>query len=843
METFGRITPNVPLRFKNKQEHIEGLDCEVPGCDHPSQSDYLFDRGGHEWMIGTCKHHDHVEHALQALNQHIEQMTPIVNAAAETKDKKYMYNSYEPEDYDYLEEASKREYVDKVGEVTDPEYDGPEDHEDVIKAAEAEHGVKFANQLRGIGKPREDYGIDPLGRLAGNRPTRVTGKGKANTPDVKALKRRIMARLGVTPVTTNRHGGYWAKTTYVKEEHLDEASIPKHLLRRYEEMVKHYADSIHEKHPDYSDDKKFRIASATAMRVLGVTEEAQEYKPCPHCKGTGEVFPKKDGKPSKVPGICINCEGQGILSPMEEAYQRPPRKITPATTKRAGKKGYDEADAENITRIVAHIRNFNVNRFKEELRKKTRNPTTDQIREYVKNANPTGYPKVKMGERVTILVGSHGDQSEAGSRAGELSNFLMQQGHETQPFVTQGQNGYNYGVRPVMSKPGAKSMKEQLFSDGELDRLEEKLEQMQEGTEEVRGLTRSAKISGRNYSRMQKAIGREPNSKGMSGSRKTQADYLMHRGKELPHILHANGKDVHWKFQPEGWGDMNIHVTTEHEFGEPESATRSRVTNALRDYSRSGYKIPANEVEKGIKALRRMISQKRSVVEDFSDDDLEYLDEAKATYCGRCGTTHVKPSMGGKCPAMKEDVDAVGVIDEGRLSDFMTAYRDTRKQQDLDDRRLKYDPRGTMSDPQSYNQARQRKQQSLVTRVLANYRNIRNKQTSNSVNSSFEVEGDLEPLNESTASPYFNAGRQIEKYANSLSQTNQYSKKVKLHARLLMSPAKTHHKISAENVHRLPDKYRQKILSAVLRHASKTDAQKYLNNAGYKIKQSKQGDQ
>jgi len=33
------------------------------------------------------------------------------------------------------------------------------------------------------------------------------------------------------------------------------------------------------------------------------------------------------------------------------------------------------------------------------------------------------------------------------------------------------------------------------------------------------------------------------------------------------------------------------------------------------------------------------------------------LDEAKATMCGRCGTKHVKPSEGGTCPAVKEEVE------------------------------------------------------------------------------------------------------------------------------------------------------------------------------------------
>lgn len=31
------------------------------------------------------------------------------------------------------------------------------------------------------------------------------------------------------------------------------------------------------------------------------------------------------------------------------------------------------------------------------------------------------------------------------------------------------------------------------------------------------------------------------------------------------------------------------------------------------------------------------------------------LREAKATYCGRCGTTHVPPSQGGKCPALEKN--------------------------------------------------------------------------------------------------------------------------------------------------------------------------------------------
>lgn len=35
----------------------------------------------------------------------------------------------------------------------------------------------------------------------------------------------------------------------------------------------------------------------------------------------------------------------------------------------------------------------------------------------------------------------------------------------------------------------------------------------------------------------------------------------------------------------------------------------------------------------------------------------QFLEEAKATYCGRCGTRHVPPSKGGTCPALKEAAD------------------------------------------------------------------------------------------------------------------------------------------------------------------------------------------
>lgn len=45
--------------------------------------------------------------------------------------------------------------------------------------------------------------------------------------------------------------------------------------------------------------------------------------------------------------------------------------------------------------------------------------------------------------------------------------------------------------------------------------------------------------------------------------------------------------------------------------------------------------------------------------------------EAKATYCGRCGTTHVPPSKGGKCPALKETSTKTEERKMKTLSQFM----------------------------------------------------------------------------------------------------------------------------------------------------------------------------
>lgn len=47
------------------------------------------------------------------------------------------------------------------------------------------------------------------------------------------------------------------------------------------------------------------------------------------------------------------------------------------------------------------------------------------------------------------------------------------------------------------------------------------------------------------------------------------------------------------------------------------------------------------------------------------------IEEAKATYCGRCGTTHVPPSKGGTCPALKnEEVEQIDELSGAKLAAY-----------------------------------------------------------------------------------------------------------------------------------------------------------------------------
>lgn len=51
------------------------------------------------------------------------------------------------------------------------------------------------------------------------------------------------------------------------------------------------------------------------------------------------------------------------------------------------------------------------------------------------------------------------------------------------------------------------------------------------------------------------------------------------------------------------------------------------------------------------------------------------IDEAKATPCGRCGTTHVPPSQGGTCPALKKRNEDINDVFEAGLWDNIHAKR------------------------------------------------------------------------------------------------------------------------------------------------------------------------
>lgn len=168
---------------------------------------------------------------------------------------------------------------------------------------------------------------------------------------------------------------------------------------------------------------------------------------------------------------------------IDEGKYGPPKVIKPKLTQRAAQKGFDEDDSKRINEIVQHIRQHNVNQFLSELPKNT--PESDK-RRHALAANPIGYPKVRIkGDRVSVLVGFHGDIREAGIRAAALTHHLLRSGHDTQPFVskTSGEGGFSYGVIPNMSKvptetptqgkKGKKMVKQDLFTIEELERLAE----------------------------------------------------------------------------------------------------------------------------------------------------------------------------------------------------------------------------------------------------------------------------------------------------------------------------------------------------------------------------------
>jgi hypothetical protein len=70
----------------------------------------------------------------------------------------------------------------------------------------------------------------------------------------------------------------------------------------------------------------------------------------------------------------------------------------------------------------------------------------------------------------------------------------------------------------------------------------------------------------------------------------------------------------------------------------------------------------------------------KNAAKTAKNEDVEQIKEAKATMCGRCGTKHVHPSKGGKCPALSEakektEYDYEGDMARGQLQSIINNAR------------------------------------------------------------------------------------------------------------------------------------------------------------------------
>lgn len=86
-----------------------------------------------------------------------------------------------------------------------------------------------------------------------------------------------------------------------------------------------------------------------------------------------------------------------------------------------------------------------------------------------------------------------------------------------------------------------------------------------------------------------------------------------------------------------------------------EKAATSMSTAAFGQGQASASRRPPSEKDQKT-GSKRMAGIARATSKLTKEETLE---EAKATYCGRCGTTHVAPKFGGKCPALKESMSPV----------------------------------------------------------------------------------------------------------------------------------------------------------------------------------------
>lgn len=94
---------------------------------------------------------------------------------------------------------------------------------------------------------------------------------------------------------------------------------------------------------------------------------------------------------------------------------------------------------------------------------------------------------------------------------------------------------------------------------------------------------------------------------------------------------------IHTKEEKQVWEKPSPVVKSEKLSPDAKARAKARAKAAGRPYPNMVDNIwAARNEEKSIDLVRRLIK------------------EAKATYCGRCGTVHVPPSKGGTCPALKK---------------------------------------------------------------------------------------------------------------------------------------------------------------------------------------------
>ena len=100
------------------------------------------------------------------------------------------------EEYDLDEAISKSGYVELARRVSDPEYNGTTDHDDVVARARKVHGDKFANDLESgarkmhFGRDNHKHGFDKLNHRINRSmtPSHVTKSGMLTKSSQKGLK-------------------------------------------------------------------------------------------------------------------------------------------------------------------------------------------------------------------------------------------------------------------------------------------------------------------------------------------------------------------------------------------------------------------------------------------------------------------------------------------------------------------------------------------------------------------------------------------------------------------------------------------------------------------------------